>query len=170
MTWDKRTVTLSGPAVPAFLRTINEQGANTSSQASDGMGGCVAPYTHAFLWENGGSSVDLNQVTLPSSTLYLTAASFISEKGEIIAGGDPIGCTDNYACNHVALLIPCDENHPNVEGCDYSLVESSADAGASPTAERTPVLEKATVTSSGAVTPFLRAVHKPRRAGTLLLQ
>lgn len=94
-----------------------------SSQASDGMGSCVNPFTHAFLWESGGPSVDLNQLIPANSTLHLTAAGYISERGEIVAGGDPAGCTNNDVCNHVAVLIPCDENHPNIEDCDYSLVD-----------------------------------------------
>lgn len=96
-----------------------------SSQASDGMGGCVQPFTHAFLWEKDGPSVDLNLLIPPNSPLHLTAAQYISDSGEIVGGGDPVGCGNNDACNHVYVLIPCDENHPAVEGCDYSLVDAS---------------------------------------------
>jgi len=96
-----------------------------SSQASDGMGSCVNPFTHAFLWENGGPSVDLNSLIPHNSPLQLTVASYISDRGEIVGGGNPLGCTDNDTCNHVYVLFPCDENHPAVEGCDYSLVDAT---------------------------------------------
>jgi hypothetical protein len=45
--------------------------------------------------------------------LTLTAGISINDRGEItaqglLANGD----------QHAVLLIPCDENHPGVEGCD----------------------------------------------------
>jgi hypothetical protein len=43
------------------------------------------------------------------------------DHGEI-AGEGP----DANGNNHAVLLIPCDENHAGVEGCDYSLVDASA--------------------------------------------
>jgi probable HAF family extracellular repeat protein len=96
-----------------------------SSQASDGMGSCVNPYTHAFLWEHGGPSVDLNLLIPPNSPLELTVASYISDRGEIIGGGNPVGCTNNDTCNHVYVLIPCDDNHPDIEDCNYSLGDAA---------------------------------------------
>ena len=92
--------------------------------ASQSAEDCGGRFTHAFLWENGGPSVDLNTLIPPDSPLQLTVASLITDRGEIIGGGNPLGCMNNDACNHVYVLIPCDENHPVIEGCDYSLVEA----------------------------------------------
>ena len=47
----------------------------------------------------------------------------INDKGEI-AGVE----TDANDIGQRLLLIPCDENHPDVEGCDYSLVDAAAAA------------------------------------------
>jgi hypothetical protein len=62
--------------------------------------------------------VDLNSLIPASAPLYLYWAPFIDDQGEIgafgaLANGD----------SHAVLLIPCDENHPGVEGCDYSMVD-----------------------------------------------
>ena len=63
--------------------------------------------------------VDLNTLIPPGPSLY--SAMQINDRGEINANGAlPNG--DGRAF----LLIPCDENHPGVEGCDYSMVEASA--------------------------------------------
>jgi probable HAF family extracellular repeat protein len=77
----------------------------------------------AFLWENG-SIVDLNTVTLSNDRLQLWFALFIDDEGDVIGlRVPPIGNLGNL---HAVLLVPCDEGHPDVEGCDYSLVEASA--------------------------------------------
>jgi probable HAF family extracellular repeat protein len=76
---------------------------------------------HAFLWEDGGPIVDLNTLIPPGSGVQLTNAFNINDRGEILAKAAPIGFTpkDDEDLGHLALLIPCDEHHPNVEGCDY---------------------------------------------------
>ena len=72
---------------------------------------------HAFLWEDGGPMVDLNTLVPPGSSVFVPSAIGINDRGEIAAKGVlPNG--DQRA----VLLIPCDENHPGVEGCDYSMV------------------------------------------------
>ena len=74
-----------------------------------------------WLWENGGPMVDLETLVLPGSGLTVNGTTVINDRGEIAGGGRlPNGDT------HAILLIPCDENHPDVAGCDYSLVEEPA--------------------------------------------
>jgi probable HAF family extracellular repeat protein len=75
----------------------------------------------AFLWEDGGPLVDLNTLVPPNSGLYLTEAQQINDQGEIAVEG-----SDANGNNHAVLLIPCDDNHPGVEGCDYSMVDAAA--------------------------------------------
>jgi probable HAF family extracellular repeat protein len=78
--------------------------------------------THPFLWENG-SIVDLNTLIPPGSPLDLVYPDTINDQGEI--AGDGMDASGN---NHAYLLIPCDANHPNIEGCDYSLVDAATAA------------------------------------------
>lgn len=74
----------------------------------------------AFLWEDG-EMVDLNSLILPGSDLFLIGATNGNDHGEIaVEGMLPNGEM------HAALLIPCDENHTDVEGCDHTLVDTSA--------------------------------------------
>jgi probable HAF family extracellular repeat protein len=73
---------------------------------------------HAFLWENGGPIVDLSTLVLPGSAVTLIEAIFINDRGEIAARGKLANGDE-----HAIVLLPCDEDHADVEGCDYSLKE-----------------------------------------------
>jgi probable HAF family extracellular repeat protein len=73
----------------------------------------------AFLWENG-SIFDLNALIPPNSSLTLESTFTINDAGEI--AGEAVDTSGN---GHAFLLIPCDENHPGVDGCDYSLVDAT---------------------------------------------
>jgi probable HAF family extracellular repeat protein len=89
---------------------------------------CLIPTgERAFLWESGGPMVDLNSLIAPGSNLELTVAFAINDRGEIVGTGAPSGCTPENieSCGHAYMLIPCDQNHPDIEGCDYSPVEVS---------------------------------------------
>jgi len=89
---------------------------------------------HAFLWENDGPMIDLNSLILPSSSLQLVFAFAVNDEGEIVGVGTPPGCTpdNNNPCSHAYVLIPCDDDHPNVEGCDYSMLDAAEAAAQRP--------------------------------------
>jgi probable HAF family extracellular repeat protein len=112
------------------------QGMNSKGQVVGlSTSSCDFTTTRAFLWENGGPMVDLNTLVVPVSDVQLSTAFDINDRGEIAAPGLlPNGDT------HAVLLIPCDENHPDVEGCDYSLVEGSTTAASSTAASQTPTV------------------------------
>lgn len=82
---------------------------------------------HAGLSENGRPLVDLQTLVLPGSGVTLTNAIFINDRGEI-AGRGVLSNGDQRA----VVLIPCDENHPDVEGCDYSPVDAATAAKSDP--------------------------------------
>jgi hypothetical protein len=63
--------------------------------------------------------IDLDTLIPPTSGIQLQVAVAISDRGEIT--------TDGLLSNgeiHAVLLIPCDEDHLDMEGCDYSLVDA----------------------------------------------
>jgi len=92
---------------------------------------CDGSLWRAFLWENG-SMVDLNSLVAPNPALQLIYAYGINDRGEIAGNGVLPGVStappDQDTFSHAFLLIPCDGNHPDIEGCDYSMVEESATA------------------------------------------
>jgi probable HAF family extracellular repeat protein len=86
--------------------------------------GCVGS---AFVWEDGGPIVDLNTLIPPNSGIQLYETGQINDRGEIAVNG-----LDANGNNHDILLIPCDENHPGVEACDYSMVDAATAAQSAP--------------------------------------
>jgi len=74
--------------------------------------------THGFLSENGGPVVDLQTLIPPGSGVSVIGAVDINDRGEIVGFGSD---------GHAVLLIPCDDGHPGVAGCDYSLLDASAE-------------------------------------------
>jgi probable HAF family extracellular repeat protein len=103
-------------------------GVNSKGQVVGFSSVDCAVNSHAFLWEDG-QITDLNIFNHPGSGLQqLELAYNINDRGEIDGLGVPPGVNpgDVFTLGHVFVLIPCDENHPRVEGCDYSLVDAPA--------------------------------------------
>lgn len=84
----------------------------------------VATVYHNVLWEHG-SVVDVQTLLVRGSGITIDLAKngelrTINDRGEIAGQGS---LADGSL--RAILLIPCDDDHPNVEGCDYSMVEAS---------------------------------------------
>jgi probable HAF family extracellular repeat protein len=108
------------PGIDPLEGLSSAWGINSKTQIVGNSATCDFSVLDAFLWEDG-SMVDLNTLTLSDSALHLALPVYISDLGEITGLGF---FPDGNA--HTFLLIPCDENHPGVEGCDYNLVEVTA--------------------------------------------
>jgi probable HAF family extracellular repeat protein len=106
--------------------------------------------SRAFLWEHG-SMVDLDALLPLDSPLQLVYAYSINHRGEIAVNG-----IDANGNEQAALLVPCDEDHQGVEGCDYSIVD--ADTTNSRTAPRAsfPTTEDLRHARGRKLAPYLR--------------
>jgi probable HAF family extracellular repeat protein len=92
---------------------------NSANQIVGVSFACDQSVAHGFLWEEG-QIVDLNTLVLTGSDIQLQLPYDINDKGEI-AGFGASANGDSRAF----LLIPCDNDHPGIEGCDYSMVDVS---------------------------------------------
>ena len=122
---------------------------NSNQQVVGGGDDCQRGNHIAFLWENGGPMVDLNTLVPPGSGLFLQFAININDRGEISGEG-----VLSNGDNHAFLLIPCDEGHPGIKGCDYSMVDASvATSAASRPFVENPTTAKPWIT--GAADPMM---------------
>ena len=97
-------------------------GINDRDQVVGSSFSCDFTTTRAILWEDG-QIIDLNVFVPPSTDLTLLGVEKINERGELF--GEGILSTGD---SRAFILIPCDENHPNIGGCDYTPMKVSAAA------------------------------------------
>jgi probable HAF family extracellular repeat protein len=102
---------------PNGLVCSTAEGVNASGQVVGDSGLCGVGGT-GWLWERG-SIVDLNTLVSPAN-LHVAGAAAINDRGEIVAEGQTVPADGSL---HVVVLIPCDEKHPGIEGCDYQPAE-----------------------------------------------
>ena len=90
---------------------------NSSGQAVGQSYSCDTGITRSVLWQDG-KVFDLNTLIPPTSDLQLDNTFAISDRGEIAGFGLPSGCSLDTQCGHAFLLIPCDDDHSDNEGCE----------------------------------------------------
>jgi probable HAF family extracellular repeat protein len=88
-------------------------GINASNQVVGQSISCDGSTAHALLWENGGI-IDLNVFVPTGSGVTLDDVETINDHGEMFGAA-----TLADGNNRAFVLVPCDENHLGVEGCDY---------------------------------------------------
>ena len=131
---------------------------NSAGQIVVVSSSCNGTNVRAALWEDG-SLVDLNTLIPPNSSMQLFSPQAINDRGEIGGLGLPSGCFYDGLCGRAYVLIPCDDDHPGVEGCDYSMVDADTAATAVPAAPDTKLaspLIQGNPAFPGATNPMLR--------------
>jgi probable HAF family extracellular repeat protein len=98
------------------------RGINSSGRVVGAATDC-SHQLNAFLWEQGGTMVDLNSLIAPNSGVVLYHALYINDNGDIASLG-----TLSNGDIHSFVLTPCDENHPGIAGCDHSMEDADAAA------------------------------------------
>jgi probable HAF family extracellular repeat protein len=105
---------------------VNRRGQVVGTSESRDL--CLVPTgEHAFLREDEGPMVDLNSLIPPNSSLQLTFAVAINDRGEIVGFGVPAGCApqDVGICGHAYILIPCDDQHADGGRCEDRRIGAS---------------------------------------------
>jgi len=159
-----------GPALPGDCHSLIWRMAGGKWKKTDlGLGnvttsinasGQVVGYGNIdYLWEDGGPEVDLNTLVSSNFGIALNEVNQINDRGEIAAQG-----WDANGNHHTALLIPCDENHPDVEGCDYSTVAASIAALVNP---RPAIQQPAMLTPGGSSPRMLNRFRSPSGRRTI---
>ena len=95
---------------------VNSSGQVVGNSESEAL--CSVSGEHAFLWEDGGPMIELNKLIPSGSSLKLSHALAITDRGEIVGVGVPPGCppSQDFACGHAYVLIPCDASSPEMCG------------------------------------------------------
>jgi probable HAF family extracellular repeat protein len=90
---------------------------NSRGQAVGQHFNCDTRSGGSVLWEHG-AMFDLNTLIPANSDLLLDNTFAINDRGEIAGFGLPSGCTLDTLCGHAFVLIPCEKEHSNDEGCE----------------------------------------------------
>jgi probable HAF family extracellular repeat protein len=90
---------------------VNSRGQVVGNSESEAL--CDFSGEHAFLWEDG-QMFDLDKLIPAGSSLKLSHALAITDRGEIVGLGVPPGCprSQDDVCGHAYVLIPRDEDMP----------------------------------------------------------
>jgi probable HAF family extracellular repeat protein len=91
---------------------------NSKGQVAGGSFSCDGIAEHAFLWEDG-TMYDLTALIPRDSGAQMVEPNAINDRGEIATVGLPAGCApaDFNTCSQAYVLIPCDRDHSDKEGC-----------------------------------------------------
>ena len=114
--------------------------------------GCSSDCTnclHPFLWEDGAPMIDLNTFVPPDLDVQLTFAVSINDRGEIACFGKPPGAPprDGDSQAPVFLLIPCEGEHSDDEGCADG-AESTTTARSAPYVQTSTTARRRSVPTS----------------------